>query len=666
MTGLVSFDEALDRAFQLAYFLQGDRMTALLVTVSAMNRLTVAAAIQNKRLYYTPIGRPALRAARTKIYLTELHLLQRLVYLESEPFERLKENHIGKLYEEDLVVHFIKYLVRATTRRNSFYVTVGLSRVLHDYSTPETKEIYGVIVQDPERVKDDFYYRSRKKQLLAELKNRFGDQVKILRGARGEERLQAQEASEALLHLVSESLSRFTPWATTCILPATFEPRKNMISSFAFSDSNPDEEHQIEISRIHTLLHPACFSRLVTSLGYDAPAQRLTIPTFFSSGDAQGPHQDRLAKTELTQEELQAIKDSLNKGAGRRRKNSGDQLLIKVDGLECGRFDPARTAQIELTIPEGADVIEVCSLDTNGEILLADHLLTYGESGIQPTQASVVLEGGQKVSFTVRPLEATSVEAADLLIIVEYRETKPLSAASLFWRRLKLKASDGALRNGWRGAGVFKPALFLLLAAIALFGLLRYLHSINNANKTPAIAKKEIPQATVSEVPSPAPQAKPSDEPTTNPVPPGPKKKPPTSVEGITADAGVTRTPRTKASVQSLLSVKQVYVDPFGVDPVSLQLRESLIRGLQSSGRFVVVQHRDEANAVLKGTARRTLTTNTETISIAVRMVSADGQVVWPAATPVSGKRYAGSVPDVTAKILNDLQGAIQQLERKQ
>ena len=41
-------------------------------------------------------------------------------------------------------------MVRITARRNSFYVTLGLSRLLYNYSTAETMELYNLIIQDPD------------------------------------------------------------------------------------------------------------------------------------------------------------------------------------------------------------------------------------------------------------------------------------------------------------------------------------------------------------------------------------------------------------------------------------------------------------------------------------------------------------------------------------
>src|SRR3989441_8602524 len=81
-------DEWLDRAFRLAYFLHGERETAVQIATRAMNKLQLAATAQGKRLYYRLTGRADSRKARSKVSLSQPHLLQRLVYVESEEFER--------------------------------------------------------------------------------------------------------------------------------------------------------------------------------------------------------------------------------------------------------------------------------------------------------------------------------------------------------------------------------------------------------------------------------------------------------------------------------------------------------------------------------------------------------------------------------------------------
>ncbi|MFN8000783.1 MAG: hypothetical protein U0X75_07185 [Acidobacteriota bacterium] len=43
---------------------------------------------------------------------------------------------------EELLVHYVKHLVMLTVSRNSFHVTIGISRVLHNYSTTEAILLY--------------------------------------------------------------------------------------------------------------------------------------------------------------------------------------------------------------------------------------------------------------------------------------------------------------------------------------------------------------------------------------------------------------------------------------------------------------------------------------------------------------------------------------------
>src|SRR4029077_2836006 len=144
--------------------------------------------------------------------------------------------------QTDLVVFFIKHLVRITTKRNSFYVTLGLSRLLYNYSTTETMNLYSLVIQDPDRVHDDYYYRSRKGLLLKELKERFGELVEVAKGPRGELRWKANEDTQRYAALVGECLAWFTPWETPCLVPERFDPRNETINQLNFAGRHPDEE----------------------------------------------------------------------------------------------------------------------------------------------------------------------------------------------------------------------------------------------------------------------------------------------------------------------------------------------------------------------------------------------------------------------------------------
>lgn len=107
---------------------------------------------------------------------------------------------------------FIKHLVRIALKRNSFYVTLAVSRILHNYATADAMEIYNIVVQDPKRVHDDYYYRSRKGILMKELKGHFDSLIETVKVNRGEERFQTKTDDEDLSETAKTALEIFTPW----------------------------------------------------------------------------------------------------------------------------------------------------------------------------------------------------------------------------------------------------------------------------------------------------------------------------------------------------------------------------------------------------------------------------------------------------------------------
>src|SRR5262245_44859190 len=106
-------DVLLNKAFQLACFIHGDKGTALKVLNLSLERLETAVAAQDKRLYYTPAGkhvscRDRPIGSRYKVSFSESQLLQRLICLTSEPFEIQQElpDSPRHVREEDIIIHF--------------------------------------------------------------------------------------------------------------------------------------------------------------------------------------------------------------------------------------------------------------------------------------------------------------------------------------------------------------------------------------------------------------------------------------------------------------------------------------------------------------------------------------------------------------------------------
>lgn len=703
----LSIDELLNKAFSLACFIIGDREDALRTVEEAMARLDVTTAAQDKRLYYKPSASGWMRHEkadryRNKVLFSELHLLQRLVYIASEPYEERREQSVvaNKGGKEEMLIHFIKHLARITTRRNSFYVTLGISRLLYNYTTAETMEVYNAVIQDPERVKDDYYYRSRKGVLMQEIKKRFGDLLEIGRGPRGEERFQAAPEQTSFIELVKESLSFFTPWYTPCLVPAGVNPIMDGITGL--ESHGKEEEDRIEVDRIHAVLHPDCHGRLIESLGFDEPPHRLEVPQFFLSqdkgngdGSRGGGKGDRRHAKGLSHHELDEIKGHLDDQSSRRKRAFAGLLRVVVDGSERARLDLSRSSSARFALDGDAELLEVRTMVNGDDLLLASHLFKHREPSDPAEKASIVLEGGQKVAITVSPATGET----EAMVDVAYRETNPLRAASLYFKQLAHTEKSG--RTAW-GAGRI-PALALAFALLALcaFGVVQFLRHRSGASETLASQPKinqpvEEHSSTVKpEVATPSGAVDASPLAPTAPVekeksapravvprknatpstpevaganePAQPKLEQPSRRESVASGArepGGTRevTPRRNApemdttrdynskppAATSLAEVKKIYVEIIG--DAAPDVRAKLIASLGASNRFVSVESKDEAEALMRVTVK---SAGDAQVSASVLVLNADGETIWRGV----GTRgvFTGSNESVAAGIVKEL-----------
>jgi hypothetical protein len=688
----------LSRAFGLAYFIHGNKETAARIAAGALAKLEVATAAQEKRLYYTPNGRSSPHrtrsdAFRNKVYFNELHLLQRLVYIESEPYEKQKEQARDPVVidEEAMIIHFVKHLVKTTIKRNSFYVTLGLSRLLYNYTTADTMEVYNAVIQDPERVKDDYYYRSRKGLLMQELKERFGGLLDVCRGPRGEERFRAVEEPARYADLIERCLNYFTPWNTPCLVPAGLNPITDGIPCFACR--KPDEEDKIEVNRMHAILHPECYGRLTRALGLDDPSRRLEVPQFFlqqGSSNETRPPSARRDPPALDEEDLLAIRRSLAEQSARRRAASAGLLRIVVDGNERAQLDARQTRRIRFAVEKEAELIEIRAGQGDGDLLLASHLLARhgAEDEIRQAETSIILEGGQKLSIAVTPAQKDGRAAID----IAYRETHLIRATALLSRQLVKAAGSRQWRTGHerlRLNGAWTFALVGLIALACALGLALYMRSGGDQTE-PLVASNYEANAPASSTLPEGGDQKPGAQPSgvgparaqmtpeqageSSPAKPAREtiSRPRESRSGRERAAPPATTARNEAGpVQSapaiegtrslppglsdatLSQVKKIYVEAAGEGALSQDVRAMIAERLQAGGRFTATRNRDEADALLKVTLA---VEGPEQVAISARLINAAGRVIWSGAG-----RYVGSASVVTAQIARDLLAAAQQ-----
>jgi hypothetical protein len=298
-------------------------------------------------------------------------------------------------------------------------------------------------------------------------------------------------------------------------------------------------------------------------------------------------------------------------------------------------------------------------------------LLNQSESqeAIRPERSSIVLENGQRISFS--PVRNGDGETAGATIDLSYRETRLSRAVALYLRRIGFVAGDL-----WRRprSAAWKPTLAFAALMIIALGLIFY-WSGRERERQESVVENNPPQKTES----PAP---PSPSPSISPTPGGGKKRPAAAPRTHSAPPlFVLREPKpnepeTQPEVgpydvrseklaldgASLVAVKKVYVDPFGDDPIGKQFRDQLTAALRANRRFSLTANRDDADAVLKG---RITTARPEQVSATVRLVNAKGEVLWPPKGPITGKQYQGPVAIITGQIARDLLADMEKAERK-
>jgi hypothetical protein len=647
-------EEKLRRAFQLAYFILREEQAALRATREAVSALDVTLVRQDKRIHYLP-------GHRTKVSLGELQMLQRLVYFVSEEEERRQEER--GVTEASLVTRYLKHLVYITVCRNSFFVALGLGRLLHNYTTPETARIHELVTQDPDRGRDDSYYRRRKSQLMRELQERFGALLAMRRGARGEERFQALPDVRGHLARVIECLREFTPWETRCDLPASFDPDTDELLSLRFRGGDPDGEHEVEIRRFHALLHPDCFERLLAALRLDAPAERLELPQFqLRDGHSpEPPNGGHPPPAQLSEEDMQSLKESIIQERERRRRFSPAWLRVVVDGAERARWPLERNRRGQIEIASGVRLIEIYGGRDGEDMRLAAHFLSYdAEDSLRPVAAALTLEGGQRLHLAVEPQRATGRENEEATVAVSYRETAPLRVLSWWLRRQGQRLFDLARRPGW------KPALaFVLLASFgATFGYWVWVRRgasgdnlTLNATPAPQVSSTTAPTTAIS--PQPSPAAAPIPRPSAPPPSPGAE----VIAMNIRPRAGApveTLTRGERAQAAGLLEAKKVYLEIGGAR--GEQARQQILQRLPADNQFSLTDNPGEAQVALKVTVADE---RGDRLTLTAHLADANGKVIWPLTPGVIGRKYEGPLEKVIATFSLELAADLRRLERQ-
>lgn len=642
----------LERAYQLAFFILGNQEASERIAVEAADRLQVAVVTQDRRYYYIPQGssRQLSRAtgARSKVNFSELHLLQRLVFDETESEE--KEQERAGLDDRRLLIHFLKHLVRITVKRNSFYVTLGFTRLLHHYSINEAISLYGLLMQNPSRAKDNYYWRSRKAQLLQEMKSRFGDLLTMTRGAYGEERFVPRPDQARYADFITLCLNVFMPWETQCPLPVGESPTDGKIRALSFEGDDPDEEHRTEVARMHAVLHTECFDWLVTRLAMDPHILRLDLPEFnhhkdhhdqqSTDGNYQMTGNDQIIssamRTKLPEKMIEMLPETLKARQTRRQAVQRNLRRVKVlvDRQPRATLDLQASGQAEFRLLEGEEFIEIRSSE-EPDLCLALYPVDYVmlEQASTPQIFVIELAGGQKLNFLMTPDRNAEGEVTGASVTVNVKGSGFVLAD---WLRSLLSGSEHTKQSlpAWRFA---LPALLLVVCGLGSFALWRFWQpesSSSIAINRPPNGDQRIaaPNGDNSGAPSPAPK---------NAIEPQRPSKPPSTLR----DHDVTDNDLTP-EIESPKQIRNVFLS---LNRDANQFRTELARRLQEAHLWELTS-KDDADTALD------IELSADGRTASIRLINAKGRVIWPR----NGKsqKYLGDTAQISERIVTDLKTA--------
>jgi hypothetical protein len=675
------------QAYHLVWFIYRDKSLALAIVRESIDSLEAFARRQDKRRAKDP----QQREVRNQILLGDRHLLQLLVFLKSEQYEKEQEQSAAALSEEDMTIRFIEYMACFAFYRNPFYAGLGMAGVLHRYTTTEAMAIHDWV--DPERARDETYWYGCRRTLLEGLERRFGQRLRVDRNARGELRLRTQEFPERHAEMIARLLRLLAPWGTKHVIPQHFDPSSDALPELTFQSADHDCEPQVEINRLHAFFDPCCFERLTANFGFEPPPQHLELPRFFltSGAEDEPPRGDRNKPPELNLEDLVAVGEWLAEQKHRRKRAAATHLAIVVDGVKRAEWDLLQASRMRMDVRPEDRLLEIIGPEEN--LLLASCLLSSNdpEVGAEPVRAAITLEGGQRISFIILPARNAAGQTDGASVEIAYRETHLWRAAMLFMRRLKFRVSESgellSLLSRPKARAIVFLTLFIICFAFSVVSFVKWRESRIQRELVGGVKDKQAPpanerQQSSSPAPAPAQQAitaqrdgkresSASDQNKVKPLAPRQSELTPApgselarktdpSPPEVSVEEATRRTPSKTAGV-TLDSVKQIYVDPLGAGPFARRVRAQLIEELKKSKMLIVAETREQADAVLKGTAKRQHRGG----RLTALLVNFPGDELWNAKIETSARKPEEIAAELSAGTVRDLLDKIRQAERQ-
>jgi hypothetical protein len=315
-------------------------------------------------------------------------ILDSLIFKKIFPYKKQieMECRIGErqLDEDTTIIWFIDSLMEYAIDHGSSYLAIGICNLLYNYDLHDVVKIYKVL--NPESPLELDVYRRRKKRMVDAIEKRFKYFFKFKKTNHNQKVLDFRkyDNSSHIFWLVKDWLNHFTLTEPTCSLVYN----DNNLNTYIYELFNllikqEPNEHLAEQARIHTLLHPLCFSNLVKHLNIPSSEECLMLPAFMPNNSAEWKYSFDIPKqTLLDQKRKERIDATLNQQRKRRENMNVDTIAVAIDGVEQQVISLDKCTDFRLKLKEDSSVVEFRGHDKQGSIPLGTHVLNWNKGSV--------------------------------------------------------------------------------------------------------------------------------------------------------------------------------------------------------------------------------------------------------------------------------------------
>lgn len=386
-------DELCLKAIQLVASAHREEQATEDVLYHALSNLDTSTLTAEKTL----VDRVKNDREKTGLVLIGPPLLQRLLFKYSDLHAQAEGPLECRNAEEFMLARYLQVLLLFCLHRSSRWMAIGIGQFVFSYSGREVANMTGTII-----VKD-WAHRERtraKGKLMEHLASRFPSLIPAPDSDPERKHFEPAPLQDRLISLLETYLDLYTPWCTPHVLRSTDDLRKGIVpEALKERHGSALEGDQTELNRFHVFVDPTCFTFLLKALGCDDWPFKMRLPALcYSERNDQSedkyPHADN-------RDLIVRIREKLRRDAIRRLDANKGDLRVYVDKSLVGMIDAAKGTVI-CTLPTDADVVSVCARDSEGEILLASHILHHSDEGVAlPSSGTVRVGRRHRFTFQV-------------------------------------------------------------------------------------------------------------------------------------------------------------------------------------------------------------------------------------------------------------------------